>query len=132
LFSYKLQPSFSETDALGHVNNTVVPVWFEQAREPIFKIFVPDLSIANWNLIIAHIEVDFLSELVYGEEVEIQTGLSKLGNSSMTIVQTAWQKGEIRAKGQAVMIHYNYAEKSAVAIPDAIRTLLSAHLQTAN
>jgi acyl-CoA thioester hydrolase len=129
LFFYTLQPRFSETDALGHVNNTVLPVWFEQAREPIFKIFVPDLSIANWNLIIAHIDVDFLSELVYGEDVEIQTCLSKLGNSSMTISQTAWQKGEIRAKGKAVMIHFDYEEKSAVAIPDNIRTILSSHLQ---
>lgn len=129
MFFYTLQPRFSETDALGHVNNTVLPVWFEQAREPIFKIFVPDLSIANWNLIIAHIDVDFLSELVYGEDVEIQTCLSKLGNSSMTISQTAWQKGEIRAKGKAVMIHFDYEEKSAVAIPDNIRTILSSHLQ---
>ena len=128
MFYYCLQPRFSETDALGHVNNTVVPVWFEQAREPIFKIFVPNLSVDKWNLIIARIEVDFVAELLYGEEVEVRTSLSKLGNSSMTIAQTAWQKGKVRAKGKAVMIHFDYAEKSARTIPTSIRTALESHL----
>ena len=30
---------FYETDALGHVNNTVVPMWIETGRLPIFEFF---------------------------------------------------------------------------------------------
>ena len=32
MFHYETEPRFSDTDALGHINNTVYPVWFEQAR----------------------------------------------------------------------------------------------------
>ena len=30
-------PRFYETDAFGHINNTVITGWFETAREPIFR-----------------------------------------------------------------------------------------------
>ncbi len=89
----QVHPRFSETDALGHINNTVVPVWFEAARTPIFKIFTPNLDPKQWKLIIAKIEVEFKGELFYGEEVEIRTGIERIGNSSYVIVQEAWQGG---------------------------------------
>ena len=59
MFTEKVIPRFSETDALGHINNTVLPVWFEAARVPIFKFFTPDLNPHNWKLIIAKVEVSF-------------------------------------------------------------------------
>ncbi len=39
-----ITPRFSDTDALGHINNTNVPVWFEGTRDPLFRLFTPDLS----------------------------------------------------------------------------------------
>ena len=53
MLSEKLMPRFSETDVLGHINNTALPVWFEAARVPIFKIFTPDLDPKQWKLIVA-------------------------------------------------------------------------------
>ena len=50
---------FSDTDALGHINNTMLPIWFEGARDPIFKFFMPDLDLSKWSLILAKIEVSF-------------------------------------------------------------------------
>ena len=39
-----ITPRFSDTDALGHINNTVFAVWFEGARRDVFKIFTPELK----------------------------------------------------------------------------------------
>ena len=63
MFTYKVSPRFCETDALGHINNTVFPVWFEEARTPIFEMFIPTLEIKKWNLILARIELDFRAEV---------------------------------------------------------------------
>ena len=127
MYKERISPRFFETDALGHINNTVVPVWFEKAREPVFRLFTPDLDVNNWKLIIARITVDFLGEIFYGEDIEVRTGLAKIGNSSMTLRQEVWQKDECRARGEATLIHYDYSMKKSVPIPDAIRTQLKLH-----
>lgn len=128
MFTEKISPRFAETDALGHINNTVIPVWFEQARRPIFEFFTPDLDPRKWRLIIARIEVDFMAETRFGSEVEIRTYLSHLGNASLKLTHELWQQGVLRAKGMAVLVHYNYQTGKSMAIPDDIRHQLAVHL----
>jgi acyl-CoA thioester hydrolase len=132
MWTNSLQPRFVETDALGHVNNTVLPVWFEEARTPIFELFCPGLDVNNWHLIIAKIEVEFLAEIYYGKKVEIRTYMEKIGNSSMVIGHEAWQEGKLTAKGNAVMIHFDHDSKSSKAIPEDTRAILEQHLKPAN
>lgn len=91
MFIEKVMPRFSETDALGHINNTVLPVWFEAARVPIFKFFTPDLNPHDWKLIIAKIEVSFVGELFYGHEITIKTSVEHIGNSSFVLKQEVFQ-----------------------------------------
>lgn len=129
MFTETIDPRFAETDALGHINNTVVPVWFEQAREPIFRFFVPSMKPAEWNLIIARIEVDYVAQLEFGAPVEVRTWLSRLGNSSMTVSQEVWQQGRCGARGKAVMIHFDYRQQRSLPIPAAIRESLTSYLR---
>jgi len=49
-----ITPRFGDIDGLRHVNNTVIPGWFEQARNPIYRIFNPEFVFESWNLILAH------------------------------------------------------------------------------
>ena len=114
MFTIKISPRFAETDALGHINNTVVPVWFEQARAPVFRFFTPDLDFRKWKLIVAKIEVEYKGELVYGHEVEIKTYLSRIGNSSLVITQEAHQQGKLCAKGNATLVHFDYTLKKII------------------
>lgn len=128
MFTETISPRFAETDALGHINNTVIPVWFEQARKPIFQFFTPDLDPKKWRLIIAKIEVNFLAEIVYGYSVEIITQVMNIGNTSMQLLQEVYQKDQLCAKGLAVLVHYDYVTKKSISIPDDIRQYLQEHL----
>jgi acyl-CoA thioester hydrolase len=128
MFSMFVDPRFSETDALGHINNTVLPVWFEQARTPIFRFFTPSLSVDEWELILAKIEVSFLKQLYYGVQIEIRTYIESIGRSSFVVFHEAWQKGEKAAEGKAVMVHFDHETQKTKAIPDSIRVLLESHL----
>ena len=130
MFTEVIQPRFSETDALGHINNTVIPNWFEKAREPLFRFFTPDLDPQKWQLIIARIEVDFKAEIFYTSDVIIKTWLEKIGNSSMAVVQQVWQNDKVCAEGRAAMIHFDWQEKAPKPIPDEIRAQLTEHLET--
>jgi acyl-CoA thioester hydrolase len=128
MWTNTLQPRFSETDALGHVNNTVLPVWFEEARTPIFKLFSPGMDITDWHLIIAKIDVEFLAEIFYGKEVEIRTYMNKIGNSSMVVGHEAWQEGKLVSKGTAILVHFDHKAKVSKPIPDNVRATLEQHL----
>lgn len=128
MFTYQVEPRFSETDALGHINNTVVPVWFEQGRTPIFALFNPDLALNKWNLILKKMEVDFVAQIYLYSPVEIRTTLSAVGNTSMTIHQEVWQKEKLVAQGDCVMVHFDYETQAKAPIPDDVREKLLKHL----
>lgn len=127
MFYFELQPRFSDTDALGHISNTTLPVWFEQAREPLFRIFHPTLDVKTWPLIIARVEVDFVAQSFWHLPVEIRTGIGRVGNSSFQAVQEAWQDGELIARGKAVLIQFDYKTEKAVPISEEIRRQLAKH-----
>ena len=128
MFTEKFMPRFSDSDALGHINNTAVPVWFEGAREPVFRLFTPDLDVNNWRLIIAKIEVEYLGQLYLGQEIEVRTYFSRLGKSSFDVYQEVWQHNELCARGTAVSVHFNYQTQSAEAIPEDIRNTMLEHM----
>jgi acyl-CoA thioester hydrolase len=128
MFSTTVTPRFGDIDGLRHVNNTMLPVWFEQARNPLFRFFNPDMDFEKWNLIMARIEVDFLSQMRFGTDVEIRSWVSRIGNSSFEVLQEAWQNGVCAARGRAVIVHFDFAAQKAVRIPETVRMSLSAHL----
>ncbi len=127
MYEHTISPGFSDTDALGHINNTKLPIWFLEARNELFKIFTPDLDPKKWRLILAKIEVEYVGELFYGHDVTIHTYVSRIGSASFTVYQEAWQQDKLAAKGQAVMVHFNFAEKQSEPLPDAIRMQLAQH-----
>ncbi|KZM41419.1 thioesterase [Marinomonas sp. SBI22] len=118
---------FSDTDGLGHINNTMLPVWFEGARNPIFQIFTPDLSLKKWQLILAKFDVEFHGELFYGEDIELRSGISRIGSSSFDVYQEAWQDGRKCASGTAVHVHFDHEEKASKPLSDDLKEKLLKH-----
>lgn len=121
MFSETFNPRFVDTDALGHINNTAIPIWFEGCRTPIFRWFTPDLDPKQWRIILARYTIEFHAEIFYQEPVEIRTGISRVGGSSFDVYQEAWQRGQKCASGTTVLVHFNHTTKKAEPIPDDIR-----------
>ncbi len=92
MFSDIFSPKFTDTDALGHINNTNVPVWFEGGRDPIFRFFIPNLDPKQWCLILAKIDVTFHAQMHYGKEMEVKTYVSRIGSSSFDVSPRALAK----------------------------------------
>lgn len=126
MYSQTIQPRFNETDALGHINNTVVATWFEGCRDPLFRLFTPDLNPALWQLILAKFSVEFHAELFYGEQVEIRTWVSRVGNSSFDVSQQVWQLDKHCASGMAVMVHYDFQRKQSMPLTEHLKAQLLA------
>jgi acyl-CoA thioester hydrolase len=128
MFSEKMMPHFSDTDALGHINNTKPPIWFEGARAPIFKFFTPDLDPKKWQLIIAKIEVSYHDQLYYGQTIEIKTYISRIGGASFDVYQELWQHDKKCVSGTAAMVNFDYQAQHSIKIPAEIKVELTKHL----
>ena len=124
MFETNITPRFNETDALGHISNTVMPNWFEIARLPVFKIVHPPMSVQDWPIIVARVEIDFIRQVHLGSDVTVKTGVEKVGTKSFTVYQEAWQEGKIAASGRTVLVYFDYGKNSTVAIPNNIKEQL--------
>ncbi|GEN33600.1 MULTISPECIES: acyl-CoA thioesterase [Aneurinibacillus] len=128
MFKTIIQPRVSETDGVGHINNTTVPVWFEAGRNELFKIFTPDLSFANWKLVIVNTSIDYVSQIYYGKEVEVRIWVQKIGNSSLVLHEEMHQNDKLCAKSRTTYVNFNLAEQKSEPIPQQIREQLTEHM----
>src|SRR3972149_635069 len=105
MYTSHFKVRFSETDALGHVNNTVYYIYMEEARSPLFQIANPTLDTTKWNLIVARTSCDYLKQVKFGEQLRIETSISAIGSKSVTVRHDIFREGtnEKVASGDAVM-----------------------------
>jgi acyl-CoA thioester hydrolase len=122
-----IEPRVSETDGVGHINNTTIPVWFEAGRNDIFKLFTPDDSFVNWKMIILNMNVDYLKQIYFGRAVEIYVWVKKIGNSSLVLYEEIHQDGQICAKDTVTYVNFNLKTQKSEPIPDEIRSELKLH-----
>jgi len=128
MFSENITPRFSDTDALGHINNTMIPIWFEGARDPVFRLFSPQLNLQKWPLILAKIDVLFHAQIFYGQSLEVRTYISRIGGASFDVYQELWQNEQKCASGTAVMVNFCYETQSSQKISNEIKQALEQHL----
>ena len=117
-------PRVSETDGVGHINNVFVPIWFEAGRREIFRIFSPNLDFVNWKLALVKVTIEYVDQLYLAENVEIRTGIEKIGSSSFTIKEEIYKTDRLCAKGKSIYVKYIFKEKKSETISNEIRVKL--------
>ncbi|MCC5878995.1 MAG: acyl-CoA thioesterase [Idiomarina sp.] len=121
MYTEDIKVRFYETDALGHVNNTVIPAWFETGRLPVFELFTEQGDPYEISLIVANLNVDFLRPVYFGHMVTLKTYIARIGSSSFDIGSEVWQQGELCAKGTSVLVNFDYKNQRSVTIAQSIR-----------
>ncbi|TMW71637.1 acyl-CoA thioesterase [Alteribacter natronophilus] len=87
--SYPVTVRFSETDAFGHLNNTVSFVYFEQGRINFFK----DIGFGEeWFAkggegipVTADLHCDYKRQVFFDENLEVHVKVAGIGNSSIDL-----------------------------------------------
>lgn len=128
LFHTVIDPRPSETDANGHINNTVLPIWLEAGRKEIFKIFTPDLSFKNWKLVIVKTTLEYTHQIFYGQDVEIKTWVKRIGHTSFELYEEVYQNDHVCARNEAVYVNFNFSTQKPEPIPEEIKEKLESHL----
>ena len=126
----KIKVRFSDLDAMQHVNNATYLSYLEEAR---IKYFNDLFSLKDGNLdyeaVIARIEIDYLFPIVLGDEIEVYTRISNLGNKSIDVLHIIGirkESGLIKAATSVTkLVYYNYKSRSTMQIPEEAKKIIS-------
>lgn len=125
-----LQVRFRDIDAFGHVNNAVFFSYVEQARiRYLLDVLTPSEPFDRLPLILARVELDFRSPIFFGDEVEIETRVDRIGRTSFGMSHRMSAGADRRLVGdvETVLVVYDYERSAPVAVPDAWRSRMESH-----
>lgn len=114
-----LIPRFSDTDAMGHINNTAVTQWLEAGRMDFYMNHLK----TSTPKVLRRIEVDYDQEMSFRAEAVIRTGAERLSNRTITLRQEIWQVGQCCVRAQIVECYFDPKTRAAVEMPAQDREL---------
>lgn len=126
-----IQIRFSDIDALGHINNNVYFSYFDLGKTTYFETIKgkSDISWTDGLIVVAHIEVDFLSPVYYRENIVVDSKVTKLGDKSGVFLQQIRnvKNGEVKCRCKSVFVTYDAHTQASMPIPDTWRKIISEH-----
>jgi acyl-CoA thioester hydrolase len=122
-FSAPTQTRFGDMDILGHLNNVAYAALFENGRVRFNRAMDERRNRAEGDRwLVAAVEINYLREGHFPDDVEIASGIGRIGTSSWVIEQAAFQKGHCIATCDTVIVYTN--PEGTKSIPDAMRAAL--------
>ena len=114
---------FSDQDAAGHVNNVALCAYLETARLTFMRdmgMFAPKEDGVRG--ISAGMTVSFLAESHWPGQVELGTGVIRIGSTSITVGSAAFKDGECIAAAEMTVVRLK--GKTPYPIDEAFRKAL--------
>ncbi len=125
----EVQVAWGEMDAFQHVNNTVYLRWFESARIAFFEQVQMNTEAGQQGAgpILARATVDFVKPVTYPDRISVEARVESVGNTSflMHYRATSERLGEC-ARGEGVVVMFDYAKGTKVPVSDELRARLKA------
>jgi acyl-CoA thioester hydrolase len=121
----ELQMRFSDTDALGHVNNVSFAAYAETGRVDFLRLLGKSVT----SLILANVTIDYRRQISFGEALRIDSWVASLGRSSITLGQTLWANDARAADIRSVVVHFDYDSGRPMALTADIRQVLEPMLR---
>jgi acyl-CoA thioester hydrolase len=130
-FTTDIQMRFRDIDGMGHVNNAVYLSYTELARTQFYMKHAGKRTLEDIDFILAHVDIDFESQAVWGDEIRVTTWPSKIGTSSFALTYEVSERrtGRVLARVKSVMVAYDYEKKKSKPIPPEFRKILEGALE---
>jgi acyl-CoA thioester hydrolase len=130
-FYHPIEVRYGDLDPQGHVNNAKHLTYFEQARVQYMielGLFTKDQSFMKIGVIIADVHITYFEPIYFGQHIKVGVHTAKFGTRSMTWEQNIVDAdtGKELAKGEVVIVTYDYKEEKTIPIPQEWRERISA------
>ena len=115
---------FADTDRQGHVNNACFATYLETGRVELLYAGSQPLTAPGCVFVIVQLNVSLKAELQWPGIVSIGTGVTKLGNSSISLAQGLYQNTTLAATAETVIVQINELTKKPVGLSEEARHVL--------
>lgn len=112
---------FRDTDANGHINNSIFAVLCESGRVSFFRARLTPHLPPDIFFVIARLTIDFRAELHYPGAVRTGTWVTRLGRSSITLRQAIVRDGRLAAGAEGVCVLMDRATRRSTPFSGAAR-----------
>ena len=129
-FFHPTEVRYGDLDPQGHVNNAKYLTYFEQARVYYLihlGLFGKDQSFMEIGLIVADIHIAYHAPTHYGDNIKTGVRTKRIGGKSIVVEQVVVDANteHVMAKGEVVMVTYDYKAKKTIPVPDEWRKIIS-------
>jgi len=111
---------WGDTDGYQHVNNVSISRYFESARVSIIR----DLESKEFSLVIVNFTINYYSQIFYPNKIQIGSLLSRIGDSSITIVQALFVKNKCKSTAKSIMAYADLKNEKSQKIPEDLKSRL--------
>ena len=115
---------FRDTDAFGHVNNSVFSVLCESGRVNLFAARLRPTLPPGTIFSIVRLVIEFKAELHYPGEVRTGTWFTKIGRTSVSVGQALVSDGRVAATAEGVCVLVDGTTRRPAPWPDATRRVV--------
>lgn len=115
----QIQIRFNDADALGHINNSVYFNYFDLGKTDYFgMLHDKNYFLEPIDIIVAHVEADFVEASLLHENLAVQSEITKIGNKSMTLYQQVINAttNVVKCKCTTIMVGYDFNGKHTIPI----------------
>lgn len=102
---------YPDADPMGHVNNSAFATFLETGRVEMLHRPEGPLAIEGAGWVIARLALDFVSEVRWPGSVDIGTGVTRIGSSSVSLEQALFQDGRLAALAETVIVQFDQATR---------------------
>ncbi|PIE42923.1 MAG: hypothetical protein CSA50_07810 [Gammaproteobacteria bacterium] len=114
---------WGDMDAYGHVNNVRFFDYFQEARVLWLNQAEVDMTDPDYGFVVVHISCDFTRELGYPTRLLSTIDVTKVGRSSITIVQSVCDFNApeiVYGRGNTVMVWRDHQQGHACPMPQSV------------
>lgn len=95
---------YSDIDTNAHLNNGAYGRLFEEGRVELHRRVFGALDVPGLTMMLATITIEFLAEARYPGSIQVASAVTRIGGSSFTLGQAAYQDGTCVALADCVMV----------------------------
>jgi acyl-CoA thioester hydrolase len=116
---------YGDTDRQGHINNATFLTYLETGRVEL--IYHPDFrALYEINsFVIASVKLDFIKEIKWPGSIDIGTGITKVGNSSIRLHQQLFQNDQCMASSETVIVQVDDTTGKSRPLSQAAKEMLN-------